>query len=161
MARDRYHHGNLREALLEVTQRVMESEGVHAVTMRRVAREVGVTHAAPYRHFPSKDALIDTVVSRLLEELRTGLGEGVEGTSEAGRIGAAVAGYVHFSRKRPAAFEALCTWPAARRQLVDLFRDLVGNEAEVVASAAHGLAVLGASDTAVAYMCRALTLTVQ
>src|SRR6476661_2659571 len=56
-----YHHGNLRQALVDATVLLLESEGPHAVTLRAVAGRAGVSHAAPYRHFADKDALLAAV----------------------------------------------------------------------------------------------------
>src|ERR1700716_2706976 len=46
-----YHHGNLRQALIDAALELIEQRGVPALTLREVARRVGVTHAAPHRHF--------------------------------------------------------------------------------------------------------------
>ena len=55
----RYHHGNLRAALVEAARAIVEEQGTRALTLREVARRVGVTHAAPYRHFKDKAALLE------------------------------------------------------------------------------------------------------
>src|SRR5881409_3479699 len=56
-----YHHGNLRAALLERAERVVSERGVHALSLRELAREVGVSHAAPRRHFADRQALLDAL----------------------------------------------------------------------------------------------------
>src|SRR4029077_16058732 len=48
-----YHHGDLRHGLLEAARSIMEEEPLPAWTRRAVARKAGVSHAAPYRHFPN------------------------------------------------------------------------------------------------------------
>ncbi len=58
-----YHHGDLRAALLEAAREVLAKEGVEALTLREVARRAGVTHAAPYRHFADKEALLAAVAT--------------------------------------------------------------------------------------------------
>lgn len=66
-----YHHGDLRTALLEAALDVISESGPQALTIREVARRAGVSHAAPYRHFESKDDLILAVVEHgfdLLQE---------------------------------------------------------------------------------------------
>ena len=55
--RDRYHHGDLRGALVDAALELLEAEGSEAVTLRAVARAVGVSHAAPYHHFEDKASL--------------------------------------------------------------------------------------------------------
>ena len=53
-----YHHGDLRTALLEAAVEVLRERGVQGLSLRECARRVGVSHAAPYRHFANKDALL-------------------------------------------------------------------------------------------------------
>jgi AcrR family transcriptional regulator len=56
-----YHHGDLRRALLDAALSLVSEKGLSALTLREVARKVGVTHAAPYHHFPTRDALLDAL----------------------------------------------------------------------------------------------------
>ena len=60
----RYHHGDLRRALIEAAVQLVAERGVDGLTLRAAARRVGVTHAAPYRHFSDKDALIAAVAEQ-------------------------------------------------------------------------------------------------
>lgn len=53
-----YHHGDLRAALLRASSQVLEKEGITGLSLRDVARRAGVSHNAPYRHFPDRDALL-------------------------------------------------------------------------------------------------------
>src|SRR5262252_4364083 len=46
-----YHHGSLREAMLEASERILERDGITGLTLRAAAREAGVSHAAPKNHF--------------------------------------------------------------------------------------------------------------
>src|ERR1700757_2731218 len=59
-----YHHGALREAMLEAAERILERDGVAGLTRRAASREAGVSHAAPKNHFGD--------VSGLLSELAAG-----------------------------------------------------------------------------------------
>jgi AcrR family transcriptional regulator len=56
-----YHHGDLRNALVEAGLKVLAKEGAEALNLREVARRAGVSHAAPYRHFADKQALIEAI----------------------------------------------------------------------------------------------------
>lgn len=49
-----YHHGNLREKVLEHSKKVLETTGVSSLSLRDIANDLGVSHTAPYRHFPKK-----------------------------------------------------------------------------------------------------------
>ncbi|MDR6988196.1 AcrR family transcriptional regulator [Paenarthrobacter nitroguajacolicus] len=56
-----YHHGNLREALLERAMETIEEVGVDGLSLRQLARDVNVSHGAPAKHFRDKQALIDAL----------------------------------------------------------------------------------------------------
>jgi len=58
-----YHHGNLAHALVLAGRRILEAEGPAALSLRAVAREAGVSPAAPYHHFKDKGELLDAVAS--------------------------------------------------------------------------------------------------
>jgi AcrR family transcriptional regulator len=64
-----YHHGNLREALLERAQEIVRERGVAALSLRELARDVGVSHAAPRRHFADRRALLDALALAGFERL--------------------------------------------------------------------------------------------
>ncbi len=63
----RYHHGDLRRALLDATVQLIEEQGLEAVSVREVARRTGVSPGAPFRHFPTRLALL-TAVAEVAEE---------------------------------------------------------------------------------------------
>src|ERR1700744_5277860 len=56
-----YHHGNLRQALLEQAMIALRDGGSDELSLRELARAVGVSHAAPRRHFPDRQALLDAL----------------------------------------------------------------------------------------------------
>jgi len=56
--KDSYHHGDLRNALLEAASDLIRERGAHGLTLRAVATRVGVSHTAPYRHFTDKMSLV-------------------------------------------------------------------------------------------------------
>src|SRR5258708_37999738 len=64
-----YHHGNLREALLQSAIRLIGEVCPTAFTLRGVARQAGVSHNAPYRHFQDKGALLAAVATQGYGEL--------------------------------------------------------------------------------------------
>jgi AcrR family transcriptional regulator len=71
-----YHHGDLQQALIEAAIALIAEKDVSSLSLREVARRVGVSHAAPYRHFADKDALLAAVAR-----------EGFQGLSEALKLG--------------------------------------------------------------------------
>lgn len=60
---DTYHKGNVRERLISVAEHVLQEEGIAALSLRRVAREVGVAPSAVYNHFKNREALLVAVAA--------------------------------------------------------------------------------------------------
>src|SRR5919198_104925 len=77
-----YHHGALREALLEQAERTVRERGADALSLRELAREVGVSHGAPRRHFPDRQALLDAVAEAGFERLGVELRSALAGAGE-------------------------------------------------------------------------------
>lgn len=73
-----YHHGNLNAALVEAATRLIEERGPTSLSLREVARVVGVSHTAPYRHFPNKHALLEAVAIGGFEALSNALDSVIE-----------------------------------------------------------------------------------
>src|SRR5690606_32088555 len=71
--KDRYHHGDLRQALLQAAVRTLQKQGYEALTLRAVGEELGVSRSALYRHFADKAALLTAVASEGFRLLRAGL----------------------------------------------------------------------------------------
>ncbi|TMA71604.1 MAG: TetR/AcrR family transcriptional regulator [Deltaproteobacteria bacterium] len=69
-ARRTYHHGDLRRALIDASLGLLEEDGPNGVTLREAARRAGVSQAAPYRHFASKEALLAAVAEEGFHALR-------------------------------------------------------------------------------------------
>jgi AcrR family transcriptional regulator len=54
----KYHHGNLRNALIAIATELLAEEGVHALSLRKMAQRAGVSHNAPYMHFADREAVL-------------------------------------------------------------------------------------------------------
>ena len=69
-----YHHGNVRSALIEAAVDALRSQSFEAVSLRKLAQTIGVSHNAPYMHFPDKEALwraiSDTGFERLSDQIK-------------------------------------------------------------------------------------------
>src|SRR5262245_65444048 len=94
-----YHHGDLREALIGATRRLVMERGAENFTLADACRVAGVTTAAPYRHFRSKQEILEEIASRGFEELRA-KAMAVVAEKGAGTLGAIVAmgqAYVAFA----------------------------------------------------------------
>src|ERR1700760_372527 len=98
-----YHHGDLRNGLLEAARSILEEQDLSALTLRAVARRAGVSHAAPYRHFPNHEALLVELSVEGFAGLRATSGEAaIAAGSESERIADIGAAYMRFVAKRPA-----------------------------------------------------------
>lgn len=111
-----YHHGNLRDALVDVAVEVVREGGPEALSLRELARRVGVSHAAAYRHFADREALIDVVAERALEALVAAVHRRMEVLSDDDavvlarrRLMAIGAGYVEFALAETGLFRLLFT----------------------------------------------------
>src|SRR5436309_10242858 len=101
--RTSYHHGALREELITACVALVEAEGVGAVSLRRVAREAGVSPGAPYHHFADRSALLAAIAVRGHELLERDLRRARQEAPTAVRaLGAMVETYVRFAREHPA-----------------------------------------------------------
>jgi AcrR family transcriptional regulator len=98
-----YHHGDLRNALLDAARAILEEESVGALSLRAVARRAGVSHAAPYRHFPNHEALLVELASEGFAELRAEIAEAaLMPGAEPDRVANVGAAYMRFVARRPA-----------------------------------------------------------
>jgi AcrR family transcriptional regulator len=92
------HHGNLRAALLDQAERNLRERGTDALSLRELAREVGVSHAAPRRHFADRQALLTALAEVGFERLGTELATaGGRDGPFADRLLAVARAYVRFA----------------------------------------------------------------
>ena len=104
---NKYHHGDLKNALIEVGIEILAKEGIGALSLRRVARRAGVSHAAPYAHFTDKQALVAAISTegyqRLYERIFQAVQE-VQG-DPARQLSEVVWAYVQFALESPEHFK--------------------------------------------------------
>ncbi|MFE3071699.1 TetR/AcrR family transcriptional regulator [Streptomyces sp. NPDC059247] len=104
-----YHHGNLRTELLARAETVLADSGVEALSLRSLARDLGVSHAAPARHFPDRRALLDALAvegfGRLGDRLRGAVSDDGRGFEE--RLTDTALTYVRFATAHPALLEVM------------------------------------------------------
>jgi AcrR family transcriptional regulator len=164
-----YHHGDLRNALLQAALTTLETQGWHELSLRDVARQAGVSHTAPYRHFESKEALLAAIAESgyaLLADAMEAAVKAAPGDVTAQLRGTGRA-YVKLALQRPALFRlmfsgAICSIPAdgtfgevAKRSFSLLVRTIAEGQATGVLrpgppeqaalsawSMVHGLALL-------------------
>lgn len=103
-----YHHGNLREELLAQGMAIVEEQGLGALTMRELAKRVGVTQTAPLHHFESKAALLAAIAAqgfRLLFDHRIAAQKDKHKGEE--RLMAVLMAYVEFALLHPALYQLM------------------------------------------------------
>lgn len=110
-ARRGYHHGNLREALIEAARRLTAERGPHGFTVADAARLAGVSPSAPYRHFKDRDALLAELARRGFALFAARL----EAAAKAGGLGGMGPAYLAFAREEPGYYGAMFSWRAPSR----------------------------------------------
>ena len=142
-----YHHGDLRRAVLKAAFAEVKRRGLRELTLREVARKIGVTHAAPYHHFKDLDALLDAMAEEAFAELDLAMAESKHEIEQADqRLIALGCAYIDFARKRPERIEVMFRRANAKRPA---FESEVGRRSfqhlvdAVAACQAEGLAPAG------------------
>ncbi|MBI4509255.1 MAG: TetR/AcrR family transcriptional regulator [Deltaproteobacteria bacterium] len=104
-----YHHGDLRQALVDASIELLSKQGPGAVTMRALARKLGVSHAAPKHHFSDKAALLGEVASRGFSALAQAMREAMDaaGNQPLPRLMAGGVAYVCFAGTHPEHFRLM------------------------------------------------------
>ena len=168
MKKSAYHHGDLKDALIEATRDIIERDGLANFTMRESARRAGVSHGAPAHHFGDKTGLLTELAARAFEE-RQALGKrymAEADASPAAQLRALGLAYIDYAVANRGTHELVCRadlldWRsprlreaagAAERELVDTMSRVTGkpmrpggeaNLATLLAwSVVHGFAAL-------------------
>src|SRR5260370_24955701 len=103
-----YHHAHLRETLLQAAIQLSAEGGSAGFTLREVGRRAGVSHNAPYRHFPDREDLLAAVAAQGFRELDEAMLEAVrQQRSSVGRLKRAGLVYVEFALRRPEHFTVM------------------------------------------------------
>jgi AcrR family transcriptional regulator len=98
-----YHHGDLRLALRDTALTILEKDGVAELSLRAIARKVGVSHAAPYRHYPNHEALLVELALEGFQELRTDIRTAAATPNQkVDRITDIGGAYMRFAARKPA-----------------------------------------------------------
>lgn len=116
--RDGYHHGNLREALVDAAVELASTSGPDGVVLRAVTRHVGVSPNAAYRHFADREALLAEVAARAMGALTASMAARQDAVTEQAPVARAVArleaigrGYVDFALAEPGLFRVCFAAP--------------------------------------------------
>jgi AcrR family transcriptional regulator len=151
-----YHHGDLRNALLTAARQILEEQSLADLSLRAVARRAGVSHAAPYRHFPNHEALLVELATEGFVELRDEIrSAAAAGGAESDRIAKIGSAYMGFVVRRPEVASLMFGPQLPNREAYPALgevADAIGNEIGVglhdqalglaVWASVHGLAML-------------------
>jgi AcrR family transcriptional regulator len=103
-----YHHGNLRQALIDGAKALIADQGPDGFTLRELARRVGVSHNASYRHFADKEALLAAVAEQGFISLGASFAAQMQpGTSSVDTFAAAGQAYVLWALENPSSFRVM------------------------------------------------------
>jgi AcrR family transcriptional regulator len=137
-----YHHGDLRTAVLAAAENIVEHEGVDALTLRAVARAVGVSHTAPKNHFGDLQGLLSELAALGYRRYGEVLAAAMDaaGSDPRARMRAMGRAYVGFARAHPGMFllmfrgERLDMTRAALRESIEQARQALRNATASIAS---------------------------
>jgi AcrR family transcriptional regulator len=104
-----FHHGNLRAALLDQAEVVLHERGIDALSLRELARDTGVSHAAPRKHFIDRNALLDALAERGFTRLAADLRAAASQEPDDFRrvLHAASLAYLRFAEREPALLDLM------------------------------------------------------
>jgi AcrR family transcriptional regulator len=149
----KYHHGDLRNTLIEIATVLLAESGVHGVSLRKMAQQAGVSHNAPYMHFPDKESVLAAIAEEgfrlLVVEVQSAISR--SGASTRQQLIAASNAYVNFAIDRanhlqvmfhPFDVEKYPSLLAASQALLNLLFELVKSgqdKGELKAGDAHAM----------------------
>ncbi|MBB5153316.1 TetR/AcrR family transcriptional regulator [Saccharopolyspora phatthalungensis] len=101
-----HHHGDLRRALEQAALELVATKGISGFTMAEASRRAGVSVAAPYKHYPDRDALLAALGVRAYTEQRQQYRAAMADATDPGdQLAAFAAAYVQFAADQPALFK--------------------------------------------------------
>jgi AcrR family transcriptional regulator len=112
-----YHHGKLKQALVDAAIALIAEVGTHGFTLREVARRAGVSHNAPYRHYRDRDELLAVVAMQGFERLTAAMRRSAaKGSDTLERLRFCGRGYVDFALRWPQHFLVMFDLPSSREK---------------------------------------------
>lgn len=135
----KYHHGNLKVALVDAGLELLEEDGLEQLSLRAIAAHVGVSHTAPKNHFKGLQGLLCAIAAEGFRRHAAEMRRGVAGTAPGQeRLAAAASGYVRFAKQHPALFRLM--FSPRLKGIEDAELNVAGAESyAVLRSVAEGL----------------------
>lgn len=133
----RYHHGNLRRALVDAALKLVEKGGPQVLTLRAVARLAGVSQAAPYRHFKNKEALLAAVAEEGFRATAAAMRQATAACGDRAleRLRAVGLGYVGFAMSHPSHFRVMFGREMADRSAYPTLREAAAETRRMLVAA--------------------------
>src|SRR5689334_17380451 len=114
----RYHHGDLRHALVDQAAKLVQKHGHPSITVRQVARAIGVSNTAAHYHFATREALLAAVATRGFEEMAAALETAMQGATDArSRLAELGTAYVQHALRRGPMYQLMFSAETAARDL--------------------------------------------
>jgi len=130
-----YHHGDLKRVIIETAQDMLREEKGWQFTLREVARRASVSHAAPYKHFADKQALLAELAALGFDELRRSVSRAIGKPLRSARAEfvAAAKAYIHFGTANPCLYRLMFSadvdkraFPKLKEAGASAFAELLG-----------------------------------
>ncbi len=142
-----YHHGNLKDALLQAARQMLEEEGHSNISLRKCAVAVGVSATAPQNHFANKTALLTALAAQGYADLQAYMRKDLpDGANQSSRRKAALLGYVAFAQDHPALYELMFARDRVSSSDADLLHN-VGACFVILADIAKGFGTFQGDET--------------
>lgn len=124
-AERKYHHGNLKEEVLEAARDLLERDGLVGLSLRKCAEKVGVSHTAPKNHFGNMAGLLTAIVTRGYAELAKSMTEELDDSADRDQWREkALVGYVDFTERNPALYELMFSRDRLVNDDLDLMQEV-------------------------------------
>jgi len=109
MQKNDYHHGDLRNALISAGVEALAEQGIQGLSLRKLAKELGVSHNAPYQHFKDKEALVAAIAEQGFYMLTESVEQAADAAGDGAlkRLHSAAQSYVGFAMAHPHHFWAM------------------------------------------------------
>lgn len=153
-----YHHGNLRETVLEISKQLIEQKGIHDFSLREVARLAGVSRTAPYRHFPDKESVLVAIAEESYGKVEEAMQHVVQrsGDKPVVAVQELIVIYVKFMVENRRYFEFIfgnfirdaekrARLATAREKMVEVIAEMVRRTRQMKGDSAQQVKLMGAS----------------
>lgn len=139
--RKNYHHGNLREQLLEAVRQLIESHGPDGWSIAEACRLAGVSTAAPYKHFKDRDEILHGVILSAMHRMGNAMQSAADAypAGDPKRVVALGKSYIDFARSEPGVFALMFGMAGSREDAPDLAEEGRGKFAIVIRVVAEHL----------------------